>query len=186
MKLSASTLAALFFLSGQSAGFTSSKPSHRLSTSLYGEDFKTVKEELKEKTSLVDAEDEIKYGQSSGEEKQDLSIPADMRDTIDRLTKPRAYPLFLAEKGAMIVEDIASSFSKKDEPTTNGASKKERIVILGTGWGSAAFLKEINTDKYDVTVISPRNHFLFTPMLAGASVGTVEYRSITESIREVC
>jgi len=34
-------------------------------------------------------------------------------------------------------------------------------------------------------VISPRNHFVFTPMLAGASVGTVEYRSITEPIREV-
>jgi len=36
-----------------------------------------------------------------------------------------------------------------------------------------------------VTVISPRNYFLFTPMLAGASVGTVEYRSITEPIREI-
>ena len=38
---------------------------------------------------------------------------------------------------------------------------------------------------YDVTVVSPRNHFLFTPMLAASAVGTVEFRSITEPIRNV-
>ena len=58
-------------------------------------------------------------------------------------------------------------------------------MILGTGWGAAAFLKEIDTTQFDVTVVSPRNFFLFTPMLAGASVGTVEYRSITENVRGV-
>jgi NADH dehydrogenase FAD-containing subunit len=46
-------------------------------------------------------------------------------------------------------------------------------------------LKDIDTSMYDVTVVSPRNYFLFTPMLAGSSVGTVEFRSITEPIREV-
>ena len=58
-------------------------------------------------------------------------------------------------------------------------------MVLGTGWGAAAFLKNIDTDKYDVTVISPRNYFVFTPMLAGASVGSVDFKSITEPIREV-
>ena len=62
---------------------------------------------------------------------------------------------------------------------------KERIIVLGTGWGAASFLKSIDCNKYDVTVISPRNYFVFTPMLAGASVGTVEFRSITEPVREV-
>mmetsp|Transcript_14438 Transcript_14438/g.47105 ORF Transcript_14438/g.47105 Transcript_14438/m.47105 type:complete len:467 (+) Transcript_14438:209-1609(+) len=32
-------------------------------------------------------------------------------------------------------------------------------------------------------VVSPTNHFAFTPMLPGAAVGTVEYRSMTESVR---
>lgn len=32
-------------------------------------------------------------------------------------------------------------------------------------------------------VVSPVNHFVFTPMLASAAVGTVEYRSMTEPIR---
>eukprot|EP00560_Eucampia_antarctica_P006355 CAMPEP_0197825468 /NCGR_PEP_ID=MMETSP1437-20131217/2537_1 /TAXON_ID=49252 ORGANISM="Eucampia antarctica, Strain CCMP1452" /NCGR_SAMPLE_ID=MMETSP1437 /ASSEMBLY_ACC=CAM_ASM_001096 /LENGTH=598 /DNA_ID=CAMNT_0043425471 /DNA_START=83 /DNA_END=1876 /DNA_ORIENTATION=- len=105
---------------------------------------------------------------------------------IERILKPRAYPLFLMEKAAIIVEDLLASISMDDQETTSpNQTEKEKIVILGTGWGSAAFLKEIDTDKYDVTVISPRNFFLFTPMLAGSSVGTVEYRSITEPIREI-
>ena len=105
---------------------------------------------------------------------------------IDRMTKPRAYPLFLAEKAAEFLE---STFLKSNSQTLTasrrGAGTKEKIVVLGTGWGAASFVKEIDTDQYDVTVISPRNYFLFTPMLAGASVGTVEFRSITEPIREV-
>ncbi|KAL3765214.1 hypothetical protein ACHAWO_009291 [Cyclotella atomus] len=64
-------------------------------------------------------------------------------------------------------------------------SPKERLLVLGTGWGSAAFLKSISTSKYDVTVVSPRNYFVFTPMLAGASVGTVDFKSIIVPIREI-
>jgi NADH dehydrogenase FAD-containing subunit len=121
----------------------------------------------------------------------------DMYSRMKRMTKPRAYPLFLAEKGVEFLEgtvhDIAKSFQRTAETgaatstsDVNGSvGQKERVVVLGTGWGSASLLKEIDTDLYDVTVISPRNYFLFTPMLAGASVGTVEYRSITEPIRAI-
>mmetsp|Transcript_1527 Transcript_1527/g.3278 ORF Transcript_1527/g.3278 Transcript_1527/m.3278 type:complete len:605 (+) Transcript_1527:108-1922(+) len=101
-------------------------------------------------------------------------------DRIEKATKPRPYPLFLAEKTASVFD--FSPASAKEKPRVKA---KERLVVLGTGWGAAAFLKDIDTDKYDVTVISPRNHFVFTPMLAGASVGTVEYRSITRPIREI-
>lgn len=98
---------------------------------------------------------------------------------IKRAIKPRAYPLFLLEKAATIIDELAS---RKD---TFKVQTREKVLVLGTGWGSAAFLKDIDTSICDVTVISPRNYFLFTPMLAGASVGTVEYRSITEPIREI-
>jgi NADH dehydrogenase FAD-containing subunit len=113
---------------------------------------------------------------------------AEYNQMMERITKPRAYPLFLAEKGALLLDETLSSFTKNkndNDKIINNDKKKERIVILGTGWGAAAFLKEIDTSKFDVTVISPRNFFLFTPMLAGASVGTVEYRSITENIRGI-
>ena len=102
-------------------------------------------------------------------------------DRIDKVTKERPYPLFLAEKAFSILP--SSSSQSNNDPTNN--NEKERIIVLGTGWGAAAFLKTIDCNKYDVTVISPRNYFVFTPMLAGASVGTVEFRSITEPVREV-
>jgi NADH dehydrogenase FAD-containing subunit len=113
---------------------------------------------------------------------------------MERLTRPRAYPLFLAEKAAEIVEATVADFSKMmgatsststDYSTSTNGATKERVVILGTGWGAASYLKDVDTDLYDVTVISPRNYFLFTPMLAGASVGTVDFRSICEPIREL-
>ncbi|KXN67666.1 pyridine nucleotide-disulfide oxidoreductase family protein [Conidiobolus coronatus NRRL 28638] len=63
--------------------------------------------------------------------------------------------------------------------------KKKQIVILGTGWGSTSFLKAINSNNYDITVVSPRNYFLFTPLLPSCTVGTLEYRSIVEPIRYI-
>ncbi len=116
------------------------------------------------------------------------------RERIEKAIRARPYPLFLAEKGASLLVDplLPSSTSSSPSMSTSSSSsssgeenKKETIVVLGTGWGAASFLKNINTDKYDVTVVSPRNYFVFTPMLAGASVGTVDFKSITEPIREV-
>ena len=113
-----------------------------------------------------------------------------LQKKLNRLSKERAYPLFLMETACNIVEDIGKSIEKSlfdsdNELPTSSKIKKKKIVVLGTGWGAAAFLKGIDVDKYDVTVISPRNFFLFTPMLAGASVGSVDFRSITEPVRDV-
>nr|XP_002122465.1 probable NADH dehydrogenase [Ciona intestinalis] len=60
---------------------------------------------------------------------------------------------------------------------------RQKLVILGTGWGSYSVLKHINKSKYDVVVVSPRNHFLFTPLLCSTTVGTLEFRSIIEPVR---
>ena len=49
--------------------------------------------------------------------------------------------------------------------TSPNRSHKKKLVILGTGWASISVLKHIDRDKYDVTIISPRNYFLFTPLL---------------------
>jgi len=59
---------------------------------------------------------------------------------------------------------------------------RSRLVVLGTGFGAFNIVKRIS-DDYDVTVISPRNHFLFTPLLPSTTVGTIEFRSIIEPIR---
>jgi hypothetical protein len=55
--------------------------------------------------------------------------------------------------------------------------ERQRIVVLGSGWGANAILTQLkNAPHCDVTVVSPRNYFLFTPMLAGAALGTLEPR----------
>src|SRR5438105_4034905 len=62
---------------------------------------------------------------------------------------------------------------------------KKNIVVLGSGFGAFAFLKNVDKELYDVKAVSPRNHFLFTPLLTSTTVGTIEFRSIIEPIRNL-
>ena len=109
-------------------------------------------------------------------------------DSLGKLTAKRPYPMLLTEKFAKyVIDDVFQPdkfSSSKSLKKTAKPDEKEKLVVLGAGWGSAALLQGIDNDRYDVTVISPRNFFLYTPMLAGASVGTVEVRSICQPIRE--
>jgi NADH dehydrogenase len=46
-------------------------------------------------------------------------------------------------------------------------------------------LKKLQPGNYNVTVVSPLNYFLFTPLLPAATVGTIETRSLMEPIRKI-
>jgi NADH:ubiquinone reductase (non-electrogenic) len=46
-----------------------------------------------------------------------------------------------------------------------------------------SLLKKLDTENYNVVVISPRNYFLFTPLLPSCTTGTIEHRSIMEPVR---
>jgi NADH:ubiquinone reductase (non-electrogenic) len=61
----------------------------------------------------------------------------------------------------------------------------KKLVILGTGFAAFSFLKKVKRNYFDITVVSPRNHFLFTPLLPSTTVGTIEFRSIIEPIRNI-
>ncbi|KAI8367170.1 FAD/NAD(P)-binding domain-containing protein [Choanephora cucurbitarum] len=63
------------------------------------------------------------------------------------------------------------------------AKSQGRVVILGSGWAGFRLINDLDKKNYDVSVISPRNHFVFTPLLASTSVGTLEFRCITEPVR---
>ncbi|KAJ2781246.1 hypothetical protein H4R18_003010 [Coemansia javaensis] len=67
-------------------------------------------------------------------------------------------------------------------PQTPG---RERLVLLGSGWGTVAVLKTLAAGAYDVVVVSPDNYFVFTPLLPSATVGTVEFRSVVEGVRRI-
>ena len=62
---------------------------------------------------------------------------------------------------------------------------KKTLVILGSGWGSCSMLKKLDTENYNVIVVSPRNYFLFTPLLPSTTTGTIDSRSIQEPIRHM-
>mmetsp|Transcript_63029 Transcript_63029/g.131003 ORF Transcript_63029/g.131003 Transcript_63029/m.131003 type:complete len:540 (-) Transcript_63029:369-1988(-) len=77
-----------------------------------------------------------------------------------------------------VVEDLMLS-----QPASQ---RKERIVVLGSGWGAVSFLNQLDPFKYDIVCISPRNHFVMTPLLPSVTVGTIESRTVVESIRSIC
>lgn len=78
-----------------------------------------------------------------------------------------------------------ASLDDLDSPELREETTKPRLVILGTGWGTVALLKQIYARDYDVIVISPTNYFLFTPLLPSATVGTLETRSLIEPVRNI-
>lgn len=98
----------------------------------------------------------------------------------------------LVSRGVDTVEDIALHLARI--PYSNGRTddldsdnkmdqKRKTVVILGSGWAAHAFIKVADSSKLRMIVVSPANHFVFTPMLASSAVGTVEYRSMTEAVR---
>jgi len=68
-------------------------------------------------------------------------------------------------------------------PTKEG--EKPRVLVLGSGWAGCRVLKGIDTSIYDVVCVSPRNHMVFTPLLASTCVGTLEFRSVAEPISRI-
>ncbi|PKI58471.1 hypothetical protein CRG98_021156 [Punica granatum] len=63
--------------------------------------------------------------------------------------------------------------------------ERPRVVVLGSGWAACRFMKGLDTSLYDIVCVSPRNHMVFTPLLASTCVGTLEFRSVAEPIGRI-
>ncbi|KAI8870943.1 FAD/NAD(P)-binding domain-containing protein [Ramicandelaber brevisporus] len=63
------------------------------------------------------------------------------------------------------------------------SEQRQRLVILGSGFAAFEALRNVDTRLFDTVVISPRNYFVFTPLLASAACGTLEPRCTLEPIR---
>lgn len=108
--------------------------------------------------------------------REDLSY-TDIPVSKDALYPRRGGPKNLPIADALVDDD--------DSPENTRAKHKPKLVVLGSGWGSVALLKQLHPEEYHVTVVSPVNYFLFTPMLPSATVGTLELRSLVEPIRRI-
>jgi hypothetical protein len=54
------------------------------------------------------------------------------------------------------------------------------------GWGALSMLRKLKADQYNVTIVSPRNYFLFTPLLPSTTTGLINIQAIIEPIRDYC
>jgi hypothetical protein len=89
--------------------------------------------------------------------------------------------------------DLVRTFSSATSSDLSivGGDGKNRILILGTGW--AGFNLALNMKNNhppsetvpEIRIVSPSNHFVFTPLLPSTAVGTLEFRAIQEPIRKV-
>lgn len=61
---------------------------------------------------------------------------------------------------------------------------RERVVILGSGWGGYIFSRKVSPESYSPVIISPRTYFVFTPLLTETASGSLDFSSIVEPIRD--
>ncbi|KAL3918313.1 MAG: hypothetical protein SGILL_004299 [Bacillariaceae sp.] len=121
---------------------------------------------------------------------QHLLRNTDLKRLKDKVPDSSKLPLdVLLQRTLDTFEDVAVHlrrvpFEKGGQHlTTEEAETRRTVVVLGSGWAAHALMKVVDCRKIRLIVVSPSNHFVFTPMLASASVGTVEYRSMTEAVR---
>lgn len=96
-----------------------------------------------------------------------------------------ALLLTAASGGGIVAYADSSRAEEASGPPQQDAPRKKKVVVLGTGWAGTSFLKNLDSSRYEVKVISPRNYFAFTPLLPSVTCGTVEARSIVEPIRRM-
>ncbi|CDO76210.1 hypothetical protein BN946_scf184819.g10 [Trametes cinnabarina] len=107
--------------------------------------------------------------------------------------KASLWKRFLQVTGGITLLTVASGVTlyyvaQKDRtpgPQLPHDPTKKTLVILGSGWGATSLLNSLDTIDYNVIVISPKNYFLFTPLLPSVAVGTLSPRSILQPTRYV-
>ncbi|KAL8439043.1 hypothetical protein Efla_002452 [Eimeria flavescens] len=79
------------------------------------------------------------------------------------------------------VSSFVHGMSQTEGQTTG--KKRQHVVVLGTGWGAVNFFRNVDPYKFEVTVVSPRNYFTFTPLLPSVCAGTLTPLSCIEPVR---
>lgn len=62
---------------------------------------------------------------------------------------------------------------------------KKNIVVLGSGWAGLSFIEELDNENYNVTVVSPKDYFVYTPLLPSYMVGDVSLASLLVKIKTI-
>ncbi|KAF1979636.1 pyridine nucleotide-disulfide oxidoreductase-like protein [Bimuria novae-zelandiae CBS 107.79] len=121
-------------------------------------------------------------------------LPSELRLLSSRNSIRTARPLSSTSRNGLLSRASGESFSRNGgileqrramtvDQLDSGRDQRERVVVLGSGWAGYTVARALDSKKYQTVVVSPRSYFAFTPLLASASVGTLEFRTTLEPIR---
>lgn len=73
--------------------------------------------------------------------------------------------------------DHSAAISQSDK-------NRERVVILGSGWGGYKLSRALSPTTFSPLIVSPRSYFVFTPLLTDAASGSLDFSNIVEPVRD--
>lgn len=109
-----------------------------------------------------------------------------LRCRIPLRLPPRNRSSLLAQ-GVYLCSPANAGGSKRSASTVSPPethSGRERVVILGSGWGGYTISRRLSPKKFDCTLISPRSYFVFTPLLTETAAGALDPNHVVEPVRD--
>ncbi|OXV06843.1 hypothetical protein Egran_05390 [Elaphomyces granulatus] len=68
--------------------------------------------------------------------------------------------------------------------THDDTSAREKVIVLGSGWGGYTFSRRLSEKLHSCAIVSPRSYFVFTPLLTETAAGNLDFSSIVEQLRD--
>lgn len=79
---------------------------------------------------------------------------------------------------------LLASQAEHSAAISQSDQNRERVVILGSGWGGYKLSRSLSSNTFSPLIISPRSYFVFTPLLTDAASGSLDFSNIVEPVRD--
>lgn len=96
----------------------------------------------------------------------------------------RGHALVFYNPGAVAGRRTFATPARHSKAVYSSDTNKERVIILGSGWGGYTFSRKVSPESYSPVIISPRSYFVFTPLLTDTASGSLDFSSIVEPVRD--
>lgn len=115
-----------------------------------------------------------------------LARAFNLRSSVIRHTD---YPIFKYPRNKVSFQiqpgqRYLATYVERSAATAKSDSKRERVVILGSGWGGYTISRRLSPKSFSPIVISPRSYFVFTPLLTDTASGSLDFSNIVEPVRD--
>ncbi|KAJ5224561.1 uncharacterized protein N7469_008064 [Penicillium citrinum] len=101
-----------------------------------------------------------------------------------RPTHLYSFPNLASSGNSLLKRGFATQVGHSNAGELSPDQQKERVVILGSGWGGYTISRRLSPKIFSPMIISPRSYFVFTPLLTDAASGSLDFSNIVEPIRD--